>query len=519
MMVSAVFMIPVFGASVGDHMPTPDPAWKHIYFNKSDVDKLFLTSEIEVIPSSDDNYYFKTSERVQSIKFRFEGTDLRLFGPMGLDMPKNFSVYIDDIQHYPKAQSDITENNNHRLLFEQTGLKNGIHQIEITTANGWYPKESKYSLYIDDIAINKNGKLLSIPQVQIGDELPAPERGWTRLDFTAPKYYGGDISNNVKEGFKVLSGDIDRRQFYTTKENAQFKFKFKGTQIRLVGWRSQSHSKTNMISIDGVSETFSSNEVGNDGINNFYNLHYEKTGLSDTVHEVVLTCGPVNLETTPMYIRGVDINQDGQLMIYDDPTILNIEPDKSTINLSETVTTNLVINNITGIAAEDILIDYDQTKLEYVSMEEIPGIKIAYSNNDSAKGQLRLILASQGKANVVNAKKILLKIKFKGISAGDGLIDITKAKVTDGITLEKDLEDDQCGEATITIIAPKDVNRTGEFTLLDLGIDALHFGEDPKAPELSSYDTDVVINNAIDDADLLKIAQEMMANSNYALKN
>jgi hypothetical protein len=52
-----------------------------------------------------------------------------------------------------------------------------------------------------------------------------------------------------------------------------------------------------------------------------------------------------------------------------------------------------------------------------------------------------------------------------------------------------------------------------------LGIDALHFGEDPKAPELSSYDTDVVINNAIDDADLLKIAQEMMANSNYALKN
>lgn len=143
---------------------------------------------------------------------------------------------------------------------------------------------------------------------------------------------------------------------------------------------------------------------------------------------------------------------------------------------------------------------------------------MVYSKNDTANGQLRLILASQGEANVVKSKKILLKIKFKGTSVGDGLIDIATAKVTDGITIERDLLEKECDQAIVKIEAPKDVNRTGEFTLLDLDIDARHFGKNPTAPELSAYDTDVVINNAIDNDDLLKIGQEMLLNSNYAFK-
>lgn len=84
---------------------------------------------------------------------------------------------------------------------------------------------------------------------------------------------------------------------------------------------------------------------------------------------------------------------------------------------------------------------------------------------------------------------------------------------------EKNLLEKECDQAIVKIEAPKDVNRTGEFTLLDLGIDARHFGKNPTAPELSAYDTDVIINNAIDNDDLLKIGQEMLLNSNYALKN
>jgi hypothetical protein len=106
-----------------------------------------------------------------------------------------------------------------------------------------------------------------------------------------------------------------------------------------------------------------------------------------------------------------------------------------------------------------------------------------------------------------------LKLNFKGIAAGDALVDVTKARVSDGIEMEKDLTDDQCGEATITIKELMDVNKNGEFTLLDLAIDGRHFGEDPTT--LPAYDTDQVVNGAIDDDDLLKIGEYMLANSNY----
>ena len=61
------------------------------------------------------------------------------------------------------------------------------------------------------------------------------------------------------------------------------------------------------------------------------------------------------------------------------------------------------------------------------------------------------------------------------------------------------------------------MNNSGEFTLLDLGIDARHFSKDPNSGELQHLNTDIVVNNAIDDDDLLEIAQRMMDNSNYSL--
>ena len=84
--------------------------------------------------------------------------------------------------------------------------------------------------------------------------------------------------------------------------------------------------------------------------------------------------------------------------------------------------------------------------------------------------------------------------------------------------MEKDLIDDECGQATIIIddlVVEDDVNHSGEFTLLDLAIDARHLGEDPKT--LPQYNTDQVVNGAIDDDDLLKIGEYMLANPNYKI--
>ena len=193
--------------------------------------------------------------------------------------------------------------------------------------------------------------------------------------------------------------------------------------------------------------------------------------------------------------------------------ILNIEPEKNKIKLNETVSANLTIDNIKDIAAEDIRIKYDNTKLQFLGATEVDGIKLV--KNDAKDGELRFILASKGVANVVEAKKALLKLNFKGITAGDALVDVTKGRVSDGITMEKDLTDDQCGQATITIDneALTDVNKDGQFTLLDLAIDGRHYSEDPES--LTQYNTDIVVNKAIDDDDLVKIGEYMLANPNY----
>jgi hypothetical protein len=137
--------------------------------------------------------------------------------------------------------------------------------------------------------------------------------------------------------------------------------------------------------------------------------------------------------------------------------------------------------------------------------------------NDIQSGELRFILASNGLENVINDKKTLLKLKFKAIEVGEAVIDITKGRVSDGIEMEKSLKDSECGKATITILDPKlgDVNKDGEFSLLDLAIVARHFGEDPST--LPQYNTDIDINKAINKGDLTQIARYMLANPNYKL--
>ena len=193
--------------------------------------------------------------------------------------------------------------------------------------------------------------------------------------------------------------------------------------------------------------------------------------------------------------------------------ILDVEPEKNKIHLKENAVVHLTIDNIKEIAAEDAIIKYDSTKLKFIGMTEVKGIKLVKLEQD--EDELRIITASRGLSRIVNDKKILLKLYFKGIASGEALVDVIKGKVTDGIEMEKDLIDDECGQTTIIIddVVVDDVNHTGEFTLLDLGIDGRHLGEDPKT--LPQYNTDQVINGAIDDDDLLKIGEYMLANPNY----
>jgi hypothetical protein len=196
--------------------------------------------------------------------------------------------------------------------------------------------------------------------------------------------------------------------------------------------------------------------------------------------------------------------------------ILSIEPEENKIKIKEKVSADLVIDNISEIAAEDIKIEYDENKLEFLGFEEVDGMKLVKSIEETDDGELRVIIASEGESNIIDSEEILLKLEFRGIEEGEATIDIVKARVTDGIDMEKDLTEEECHGCIITIEGVNDVNNSGEFTLLDLGIDARHLDKDPDASELSEYNTDIDINNKIDEDDLIEIAKLMLENPSYS---
>lgn len=188
-----------------------------------------------------------------------------------------------------------------------------------------------------------------------------------------------------------------------------------------------------------------------------------------------------------------------------------------TAKIGDSIVADLVINGASDLYAEDIKVTYDTTLLTYTGYEEVTGLKV-YSSSEITPGTLRFIVASQGETNVVNGTKTLVKLKFTAKAAGEAHVDITTGRIAD-TTQETDVTADQCGEKTITIESLLDVNRSGEFTLLDLAIDAWYHGKTVAQTDSTLYDADVIVDENIDDLDLTEIVNRMLQNTNYAPNN
>jgi hypothetical protein len=144
----------------------------------------------------------------------------------------------------------------------------------------------------------------------IGQSLPSPESSWKRYDDNIPcivrssgwiyysgaNYYGGGA-------------------WYTTSANQTLKFDFIGTKIRLIYPTATNRSTNIKISIDGVEETFSGYSTGA----TYYALVYEKTGLQNTRHRVVIT---TTEDSKEVGIDAIDIDDTGRLLHPDEVTNL-----------------------------------------------------------------------------------------------------------------------------------------------------------------------------------------------------
>lgn len=347
----------------------------------------------------------------------------------------------------------------------------------------------------------------------VGDALLHPEKGWKRYDDTYKAIqYGPNVEyQNQKDNYNSTYHGIKKTYL------GEFaRFSFTGDKLRLIGLKSYNYSEKIQIEIDGKIEYFDSRLQATKESEKFQTLVYSKEGLSNKKHNVIITHVTLpqsNPLTYDFRLDAIDISESGEVIDFQE-NILDIDPYKQDSFIGDNVSVNLYIHNIKDIAAEDVRIEYDSEKLEFLGTEEVSGIKLvkeeAYENN-----KIRLILSSQGINNVteLDKEKVLLKLNFKAKAKGEALIDIIKGRISDGIDMERDLLDKECGEGIVIIDDYKDPSRNGEFTLLDLAIDGRHFGEDPA--DLPEYNTDVVVNGAIDDEDLIQIGKYMLENPNY----
>lgn len=196
-------------------------------------------------------------------------------------------------------------------------------------------------------------------------------------------------------------------------------------------------------------------------------------------------------------------------------TVLDIMINKESVRVGEEFTTEIVLRNASTIYAVDFKIRYDSDLLKFVGFEEVPGFKV-YNQPTEDNGIIRFIVASQGEQYGINGEEVFLKLKFLGKARGTAKVDAYACRIADTES-EYDLAEDSCLEDTIEVIRPMDVNRSGEYTLVDLAINGFYFGKLASETDHTKHDADQNGDGFINDDDLLLIVNEILKNPNYPL--
>lgn len=145
----------------------------------------------------------------------------------------------------------------------------------------------------------------------IGQALTAPESGWKRMNADHPllSYKGAWLTQTNP----AYSGGINK---YTNTPSDSISFSFRGTKLRYIGQYNTPSKTPVTISIDGVTEQI--NFLSNTLINSV--LVYEKTGLVEGDHNVVLTFNATNEYQS---IQGIDFDSTGRMLHPDEVTDIN----------------------------------------------------------------------------------------------------------------------------------------------------------------------------------------------------
>lgn len=350
----------------------------------------------------------------------------------------------------------------------------------------------------------------------VGSIIKEAENGWKRYDdsYENIKYYGGWTLGYDPQCY---SGKLYFVYENENKTDKKVKFNFTGDKLRIISVGIEPYNVSTTVKIDNkIIETF---KPGTTGLNS---ISYEKLGLTYGEHSVEISYDNSYLEKR-IGIDAIDIDEKGEIKPYNEEILtttaasLDMKASKDKVRVGEVFTVDAMLKNVSNVYATDFKVNYNNTLFEFAGYEEIPGYKV-YNKPVDDNGNIRFIVASQGKTFPMNNEVNVVKLKFRAKSPGLGKVDALKGRLAD-TEKEFDLDELNCLEDEILVEAAKDVNRTGEYTLLDLSIDAYYFGMDSKDTDKTKHDADQDLNEKVDDVDLTIIVNQILENKNYKPNN
>ncbi|WP_077846613.1 Ig-like domain-containing protein, partial [Clostridium puniceum] len=302
-------------ATVGQQLLQPEPGWQRY----DDTDSMISYSNSWAISNynKDTNYnaYKETAHGNcgvvgSTIKFKFYGTKLRI---LTFKNPNNSgaNVKIDDV-NYGNFSNYSSSIGGCYIFFEKLDLSKTVHEVLITSIDrsvlGSQADASYFAL--DAIDIDDTGE--------------------------QPIVTSGISLNKVTASLQI--GQVDNLVATVIPYNATNKN---------VTWTSSDKSIAT-VDLTGKLTAIKEGKViikatTTDGSN---------LSASCTVNVTKKTEPPVQPTTSSA-------------------VVLSIEPENPKIHLKERVLTNLVIDNIKEIAAEEVKIKYDNTKLKFLGVNEI----------------------------------------------------------------------------------------------------------------------------------------------------
>jgi hypothetical protein len=156
---------------------------------------------------------------------------------------------------------------------------------------------------------------------------------------------------------------------------------------------------------------------------------------------------------------------------------LDIEASKYTVNSGISFTTNVIVRNAPNLYAEDITVQYDATKFEYISAipADDTALKIYHEDKDT-EGKVKFIVASTGASHPLD---------------GEG----------------KEYTPTCLGKKFMIVFG--DVNNNGEFTLGDLAIASKLLST--TSDSWGDYHPDVDLNGDVEEVDLNQIVTAILS--------